>query len=197
MRRLFSLRRSKWRLFLRSTDNSSGFIARGPTNCPFAQNQPCWSWRSCCETPASVCISRYGLENYAGWVRMVRCRRPPFHGIEMVFLRLALWLTGSILIPGKAVAVRVPPLHPPVFRSRVSMPEAPIETVGVVREVLPGPVFHVELPNGKMVYGHLPRRLADLSSDLAAGERVMLQMTPFDFEKARIAGHKAEGMADE
>ena len=76
-------------------------------------------------------------------------------------------------------------LPPPNFQS---MPEAPIQTVGVIVEALGGPVFRVSLPNGKQVFGHLPRRLADLKDSLSPDARVVLEMTPYDFEKARIAG---------
>ena len=68
------------------------------------------------------------------------------------------------------------------------MPEAPIVTIGVIREVFSGRVFSVELPNGKLVIGHLPRRLAELAGELDSGIPVELEMTPFDFEKARIVG---------
>ena len=34
----------------------------------------------------------------------------------------------------------------------------------------------------------LPRRLQDLSASLHPGVRVLLEMTPYDFDKARIAG---------
>lgn len=69
-----------------------------------------------------------------------------------------------------------------------TMPEAPIQTIGTVRKALGGSVFRVELPNGKLVVGHLPRRAAALAASLAPGRRVRLEMTPYDFEKARIAG---------
>jgi translation initiation factor IF-1 len=68
------------------------------------------------------------------------------------------------------------------------MREPPIQTTGVIREVLAGPVCRVELPNGKLIVGHLPRRLAALAGSLAPGVRLALEMTPYDFEKARIAG---------
>ena len=121
--------------------------------------------------------------------------QPP--GTMLGFRPSGLWSTGLAWSHGNAVAVRGPPLHAHRRRSRLSMPEAPIETVGVVRKTLSGRVFHVELPNGKMVFGPLPRRLADLASELSAGERVSLEMTPFDFEKARIVGRDAGGCADE
>ena len=68
------------------------------------------------------------------------------------------------------------------------MPETPIQTIGVIQEILPRGVFRVALPNGKVVFGHLPRRLADLGASLEPGARVQLEMTPYDIEKARIAG---------
>lgn len=72
------------------------------------------------------------------------------------------------------------------------MPEVPIKTIGQIRELLPRGVFRVELPNGKNVVGHLSRQRSELAKKLAAGDRVHLEMTPYDFNKARIAG-KAEG----
>ena len=70
------------------------------------------------------------------------------------------------------------------------MPEAPITTIGIIREKRAdqGTTFLVELPNGKVVTGHLPRRLTALAGELGPGDRVHLEMTPYDFEKARIAG---------
>ena len=72
--------------------------------------------------------------------------------------------------------------------SRPPMSELPIMTTGVIREILSSRVFRVELPNGKLVIGHLPGRLAGLAEELASSIRVNLEMTPFDFEKARIVG---------
>ncbi|NIP95623.1 MAG: translation initiation factor IF-1 [Akkermansiaceae bacterium] len=69
-----------------------------------------------------------------------------------------------------------------------AVPEPPIQTTGLIRAALRGSVFEVELPNGKLVVGHLPGRLAGLADSLSPGNRVALEMTPYDFEKARIAG---------
>tara|TARA_B100000902_G_scaffold356852_1_gene370853 strand:- start:95 stop:322 length:228 start_codon:yes stop_codon:yes gene_type:complete len=68
------------------------------------------------------------------------------------------------------------------------MPEPPIETSGIIREARSKRVYRVELVNGKSIVGHLPGRLADLASSLSPGVQVCLEMTPFDFEKGRIAG---------
>ncbi|MDA0766943.1 MAG: hypothetical protein O3A92_08995 [Verrucomicrobia bacterium] len=68
------------------------------------------------------------------------------------------------------------------------MPEAPITAIGIVRAPIPPSAVEVELPNGKIVAGHLPKRLAALETQLSDGIRVHLEMTPYDFEKARIVG---------
>ena len=68
------------------------------------------------------------------------------------------------------------------------MPEAPITTSGTVRDVMSASTFHVTLPNGKIIVGHLPKRLRDLGPSIEPGRQVALELTPYDFEKARIAG---------
>ncbi len=86
----------------------------------------------------------------------------------------------------KAVAVHSSASH--AEPSAFPMSEPPIVTTGVICEVLPDRVFRVELPNGKLVIGHLPGRLAGLAEELALRNRVHLELTPYDFEKARIVG---------
>ena len=66
------------------------------------------------------------------------------------------------------------------------MPEQPIETIGEILEPLGNGVFQLTLPNGKTIPGHLPKRLSELSDDIKAGSKVRLEMTPYDFDKARI-----------
>lgn len=68
------------------------------------------------------------------------------------------------------------------------MPEQPIETSGIIREVRSERIYGVELQNGKRIIGHLPGRLVKLGCSLSPGASVRLEMTPFDFEKGRIAG---------
>lgn len=68
------------------------------------------------------------------------------------------------------------------------MPEAPVTTTGTVRDVMDASTFHVELPNGKVIVGHLARRRASLARLIFPGSHVALELTPYDFEKARIAG---------
>ncbi len=48
----------------------------------------------------------------------------------------------------------------------------------------------VSLSNGKIVYGHLSRELKRASFDWKEGGIVLLEMTIYDFDKARITGYK-------
>jgi translation initiation factor IF-1 len=68
------------------------------------------------------------------------------------------------------------------------MPEVPIQTVGLLHEPVQEFAWEADLPNGKRIVVHLPRPLRPLASSLGPGIRVLLEMTPYDFDKARIAG---------
>ena len=70
----------------------------------------------------------------------------------------------------------------------MSASELPVQTIGTVREVLSESVCLVELPNGKVTHGHLARALHETGFQLAPGARLRLELTPYDFSKARIAG---------
>jgi translation initiation factor IF-1 len=78
------------------------------------------------------------------------------------------------------------------FQSAVAMPDATIQTHGKVLEARGPVLYRVELPNGKVILAHLSKDLADASASFAAGDELLLELTPFDFDQARIlAGSKA------
>ena len=68
------------------------------------------------------------------------------------------------------------------------MPETPITTTGLIRTRLGEFVFELSLPTGKIIPGHVPKRLNKLIPLITDGAQVQLEMTPYDFEKARIVG---------
>jgi translation initiation factor IF-1 len=66
------------------------------------------------------------------------------------------------------------------------MPDATIHTLGLVIEQ-PGPVlYRVSLPNGKIILAHLSKELADACAGFSVGDRLLLELTPYDFDTARI-----------
>lgn len=68
------------------------------------------------------------------------------------------------------------------------MPDATIHTHGRILNPR-GPVLHeTELPNGKVILAHLSKELADRQARFEAGTMVLLELTPYDFDQARILG---------
>lgn len=66
------------------------------------------------------------------------------------------------------------------------MPDATIHTRGKVLEHRGTVLYRVELPNGKVILAHLSKGLADAAAVFAVGDEVLLELTPFDFDQARI-----------
>jgi translation initiation factor IF-1 len=61
-----------------------------------------------------------------------------------------------------------------------------LELEGVVREVLPNAQFLVELPNGHQINAHISGRLRMNYIRILAGDRVTVEMSPYDLTKGRI-----------
>lgn len=68
------------------------------------------------------------------------------------------------------------------------MAEAGIRTIGTVGSVKGPGLYSVALKNGKIVLAHLSRELERSGAEFSAGDRLLLEMTPFDFDIARILG---------
>ena len=68
------------------------------------------------------------------------------------------------------------------------MPESTIHALGQVLENLRPGLYRVSLPNGKVVLAHLSKRLADTAAEFAVAARVRLELSPYDFDTARILG---------
>src|ERR1044072_3359379 len=75
-------------------------------------------------------------------------------------------------------------LKPPLSPSP-AQPNA-IELEGKVVAVLPGTMFRVQLANGHIVLGHISGKLRKHYIKIAAGDRVKMEMSPYDIDKARI-----------
>ncbi|MCL4418843.1 MAG: translation initiation factor IF-1 [Patescibacteria group bacterium] len=60
------------------------------------------------------------------------------------------------------------------------------ETDGVVKESLPNTLFRVGLENGDVVICHLSGKMRMNFIKILPGDRVRLEMTPYDKAKGRI-----------
>ncbi len=68
------------------------------------------------------------------------------------------------------------------------MPDATIHTLGRVLEKQGPVLYRVSLPNGKTLLAHLSKRLADEHVAFATGDLLRIELTPYDFDQARILG---------
>jgi translation initiation factor IF-1 len=66
------------------------------------------------------------------------------------------------------------------------MREQHIEIEGVVNTVLPGTMFRVELDNKHLVLATISGKMRKRWVRLTAGDRVKMEMSPYDLDKARI-----------
>ena len=65
--------------------------------------------------------------------------------------------------------------------------EEPIELTGNVKQVLPGTMFRVALPNGHEVLAHISGKMRKNFIRISVGDRVNVEMSPYDLGKARIS----------
>ena len=61
-----------------------------------------------------------------------------------------------------------------------------IEIEGVVVEKLPNAMFKVELENGHIVLAHISGKLSMYFIKILPGDKVTLEMSPYDLSKGRI-----------
>jgi translation initiation factor IF-1 len=65
-----------------------------------------------------------------------------------------------------------------------------IEVEGAVIEALPNALYRVELANGHRVLSHFKGRARVNAAPLALGEKVILEMSPFDLSNGCIKANE-------
>lgn len=61
-----------------------------------------------------------------------------------------------------------------------------IELEGKVIESLPNTVFRVQLDSGQMILGHLSGKMRLHRIRVLPGDKVLIEVTPYDLSKGRI-----------
>ncbi|PIW37455.1 MAG: translation initiation factor IF-1 [Candidatus Kerfeldbacteria bacterium CG15_BIG_FIL_POST_REV_8_21_14_020_45_12] len=61
-----------------------------------------------------------------------------------------------------------------------------IEVPGVVLEKLPNTTFKVELENGHEIIAHLSGKMRKYRIRVLPGDKIVVEMTPYDLTKGRI-----------
>ena len=64
--------------------------------------------------------------------------------------------------------------------------EEMLEFPGVVTELLPNAMFRVKLENGHVVLGHISGKMRMHYIRILPGDKVMVELTPYDLSRARI-----------
>ena len=64
--------------------------------------------------------------------------------------------------------------------------QAAIEQDGTVQEALSNAMFKVELENGHTVVAHISGKMRMFYIKILPGDKVKLEMSPYDLTKARI-----------
>lgn len=72
------------------------------------------------------------------------------------------------------------------FRFKNPMSDNSIHTVGKILDHPHPALFRTELPNGKIILAHLSKPLAMAHATFETGGRVIVELSPFDFDQARI-----------
>ena len=61
-----------------------------------------------------------------------------------------------------------------------------IEMQGEILELLPAGMFKIKLDNGQEILGHLSGKMRMFKIRLLPGDRVKMQLSPYDLTKGRI-----------
>ena len=64
--------------------------------------------------------------------------------------------------------------------------QQPIQLAGVVTDALPNAQFRVELENGHKILGLLSGKMRKFFIRILPGDRVDVEMSPYDLSKGRI-----------
>jgi len=64
--------------------------------------------------------------------------------------------------------------------------EDAISSDGIIEEVLPNAMFRVKLAQGPIVLGHISGRMRQNKIQILTGDKVRIEMSPYDLSKCRI-----------
>lgn len=74
--------------------------------------------------------------------------------------------------------------------------EDQIEMEGTVVETLPNTMFRVELENGHVVIAHISGKMRKNYIRILKGDKVTVQLTPYDLTKGRISFRSRDGKSN-
>ena len=82
--------------------------------------------------------------------------------------------------------LQIEPVLPSFILGDKMAKEELLEFPGIVKELLPNATFRVELENGHEIIAHTAGKMRKNRIRVLAGDRVQVEMTPYDLTKGRI-----------
>lgn len=77
-------------------------------------------------------------------------------------------------------------LHKPTKRETMKEQDSAIVVQGKVAKILPSSMYKVLLDNGIEVLAHLSGKMRKFNIRIALGDKVTMEMSPYDLTKGRI-----------
>jgi translation initiation factor IF-1 len=77
-------------------------------------------------------------------------------------------------------------LYTAIFFGGMMAKEEAIEVEGLVKEALPNVMFRVELKNQHVILAHMSGRMRQNHIKIVPGDKVKVEMSPYDLTKGRI-----------
>ena len=64
--------------------------------------------------------------------------------------------------------------------------QQPLQTEGIITEALGNSIFRAQLDNGHIITAHLSGKIRMNSIQILPGDRVSIEMSPYDLNRGRI-----------
>ncbi len=101
----------------------------------------------------------------------------------------------DIPLSGEIIARRSAPRPAPLRTAEETTKETPLELFGTIKQVFPSTTFAVELETGQTILAHIAGRLRRHRIKILPGDRVDLEISPYDLTKGRIVYRYRAGEA--
>jgi translation initiation factor IF-1 len=64
--------------------------------------------------------------------------------------------------------------------------QQPLQTEGIITEALGNSIFRAQLDNGHIIIAHLSGKIRMNSIQILPGDKVAIEMSPYDLQRGRI-----------
>lgn len=109
----------------------------------------------------------------------------------MELYRFGLSRKERLQIPARNRRPKGP--RPTKVKEPQTVKEAALEVVGSIKQVFPSATFSVELENGHVILAHIAGRLRRHRIRILPGDRVDVELSPYDLTKGRIVYRHRSG----